>query len=91
MKLGPVVVCNIWWNSRYNELWNWVGIFLSIELGILSCPGALLLPKYLRHRSYVFLSNVLAKEAFSEPLFSRTYPLRSCHGYCLTPHTHSGL
>jgi hypothetical protein len=58
---------------------------------MLSGPGALLFPKYLRHRSYVFLSNVLAKEAFSTPLFSRTNPLRSCHGYCLIPHTHMGL
>jgi hypothetical protein len=58
---------------------------------MLSGPGALLLPKYLRHRSYVFLSNVLAIEALTIPLFSSTKPLRSCHGYCLTPHTHSGL
>jgi hypothetical protein len=35
-----------------------------MELGILSGPGALLLPKYLRHRSYVSLSNVCAMDAF---------------------------
>jgi hypothetical protein len=65
-------------------------MFFSIEFGMLSGPGALLLPKYLRHRSYVFLSNVFAMEAFVSPLFSRTNPSRSCQGYCLTPHTHSG-
>jgi hypothetical protein len=72
-------------------LWNCVGMFFKMEFGMLSRPGALLLPKYLRHRSYVFLSNVLAMEALAIPLFSNTNPLRSCHGYCLTPHTHSGL
>jgi hypothetical protein len=54
-------------------------------------PGALLLPKYLKHRLYVFLSNVFAMEAFVSLLFSKINPLRSCHGYCLIPHTHSGL
>jgi hypothetical protein len=56
---------------------------------MLSGPGALLFPKYLRHRSYVVLSNVLAIEAFILPRFSNTNPFRSCHGYCLTPHTYS--
>jgi hypothetical protein len=55
---------------------------------MLSCPGALLLPRYLRHRSYVILSNVFAMEACMLPRFSNTKPSRSCHGYCLTPHTH---
>jgi hypothetical protein len=36
---------------------------------MLSGPGALLLPKYLRHRSYVFLSNVFAMEAFVSLIF----------------------
>jgi hypothetical protein len=54
---------------------------------MLSSPGALLLPKYLRHRSYVSLSNVFAMDAFISPRFSSTKPSRSCHGYCLTPHT----
>jgi hypothetical protein len=58
-----------------------------MELGILFGLGALLFPKYLRHRSYVILSNVLAMEAFISPRFSSTNPFRSCHGYCLTPHT----
>jgi hypothetical protein len=71
-------------------LWNWIGIFFSIELGMLSGPGALLLLRYLRHRSYVFLSNVFAIEAFVSLLFSRINLSRSCQGYCLTPHTHSG-
>jgi hypothetical protein len=62
-----------------------------MELGILSGPGALLLPKCLRHRSYVFLSNVFAMEAFVSPLFSKINPSRSCQGYCLTLHTHSRL
>jgi hypothetical protein len=54
-------------------------------------PGALLLPRYLRHRSYVFLSNVFAMDVFLSPLFSKINPPRSCQGYCLTPHTHSRL
>jgi hypothetical protein len=54
---------------------------------MLSGPGALLLPKFFKHRSYVSLSNVFAKDAFVSPLFSSTKPSRSCHGYCLTPHT----
>jgi hypothetical protein len=29
-------------------------MFFSMELGMLSGPGALLLRRYLRHRSYVF-------------------------------------
>jgi hypothetical protein len=57
---------------------------------MLSGPGALLFPRYLRHKSYVILSNVFAMEAFEFPRFSNTKPFRSCHGYCLTPHTHSG-
>jgi hypothetical protein len=31
---------------------------------MLSGPGALLFPKYLRHRSYVALSNVVAMDLF---------------------------
>jgi hypothetical protein len=41
----------------------------NMEFGMLSSLGALLLPKYLRHRSYVVLSNVLAMEAFVLPRF----------------------
>jgi hypothetical protein len=66
-------------------------MYFSIELGILSGPGALLLPRYLRHKSYVCLSNVFAMEAFVSPLFSNINPSRSCQGYCLTPYMHSGL
>jgi hypothetical protein len=66
-------------------------MFFSMEFGMLSGPGALLLPRYLRHRSYVFLSNVFAMDAFVSRLFSNRKPSRLCHGYCLTPHTHSGL
>jgi hypothetical protein len=54
-------------------------------------PGVLLLLRYLRHRSYVFLSNVLAMDAFMSPLFSKINSSRSCQGYCLTPHMHLGL
>jgi hypothetical protein len=57
---------------------------------MLSGPRALLLPRYLRHRSYVFLSNVFVMEAFVSPLFSKINPSRSCQGYCLTPHIQSG-
>jgi hypothetical protein len=56
---------------------------------MLSGPGALLLPKCFRHRSYVILSNVFAIDAFISPRFSSTKPSRSYHGYCLTPHTQS--
>jgi hypothetical protein len=58
---------------------------------MLSNPKALLLPRCLRHRSYVFLSNVFAIEEFVSLLFSSINPLRSCHGYCLTPHIYLGL
>jgi hypothetical protein len=34
-------------------------MFLSMEFGMLSGPGALLLPRYLRHRSYVFYQKCL--------------------------------
>jgi hypothetical protein len=54
---------------------------------MLSGLGALLFPKYLRHRSYVNLSNVFAMDASITPRFSSTNPLRSCHRYCLIPHT----
>jgi hypothetical protein len=56
---------------------------------MLSGPRALLLPRYLRHRSYVFLSNVFVMEAFVSLLFSKINPFRLCQGYCLTPHTQS--
>jgi hypothetical protein len=66
-------------------------MFFSIEFGMLSGPGALLLPRYLRHMSYVDLSNVFDIDACISPRFSSTNPLRSCQGYCLTAHTHSQL
>jgi hypothetical protein len=59
--------------------------------GMLSSPGALLLLRYLRHRSYVILSNVFEIDACMSPHFSNTNPFRSCHGYFLTPHIHSRL
>ena len=55
---------------------------------MLSGPGALLLLKYFKHKSYVLLSNVLDMDDCESPRFSITKPSRSCHGYCLTPHTH---
>jgi hypothetical protein len=58
---------------------------------MLSGPGALLLPRYLRHRLYVILSNVFNMDSCMSPRFSNTNPFRSCQGYCLTPHTHSQL
>jgi hypothetical protein len=45
---------------------------------MLSGPGVLLLPRYLRHRSYVDLSNVLDIEACMSPRFSSRNPFRSC-------------
>ena len=66
-------------------------MFSSIEFGMLSGHGTLLLPKYFRHISYVDLSNVLDMDACGSPRFSSTNPSRSCHGYCLIPHTHSWL
>jgi hypothetical protein len=42
---------------------------------MLSGPGAMLLPKYLRHISYVILSNVLDMDACGSPRFSSTNPL----------------
>ena len=53
--------CAVFMNTmfiRYNRLWNWIDIFFSIEFGMLYGPRALLLPRFLRHRSYIFLSNV---------------------------------
>jgi hypothetical protein len=58
---------------------------------MLSGPRALLLPRYLRHRSYVILSNVFDMDACMSPRFSSTNPFRSCQGYCLTLHIHSWL
>jgi hypothetical protein len=58
---------------------------------MMSDPRVLLLPKYLRHMSYIILSNVLAMDACMSPRFSSTNLFRSCHGYCLTPHIHSQL
>jgi hypothetical protein len=58
---------------------------------MLSGPGALLLPRYLKHRSYVILSNVFAMDACISPRFSNTNPFKLCHGYCLTPLLHSRL
>jgi hypothetical protein len=60
-------------------------MFFSMELGMLSGPGALLLPRFFKHRSYVFLSNVFAIDAFVLPIFSKMNPSR----YCLTLHTQS--
>jgi hypothetical protein len=54
-------------------------MFFSIEFGMLSSPGALLLPRYLRHRSYVILSNVFVMDACISPRFSSTNPFKSCH------------
>ena len=53
--------------------------------------GALLLPRYLRHRLYVILSNVFEMYECISPRFSNINPFRSCHGYCHIPHTHSRL
>jgi hypothetical protein len=52
-------------------------MFFRIEFGMLSGPGALLLPRFLRHKSYVLLSNVFAIEAFVSPLFSSINTFKS--------------
>ena len=63
----------------------------NMAFGMLSGPGTLLLPKFLRYISYVDLSNVLDMDACGSPRFSSMNPSKSSHGYCLTPHTHFWL
>ena len=91
MRLESLVVYKIGEIQGIVDYGIGLAYFFSIEFGMLSSLGALLLPRYLRHRSYVFLSNVFAMKAFDSLLFSSTNPLRSCHGYCLTPHTYLRL
>ena len=60
-------------------------------LGILSGPGALLFARFLRHMSYVSLSKYSCSGICGLPLLSMTSPSKSCHGYFLTSHVHSGV
>ena len=61
-------------------------MFFSIEFGILSRPGILLLDRCFKHRSYVSWLKYLCSGICESPLVSIMSPSRSCHGYCLTPH-----
>ena len=67
-------------------MWKHSGMCFRIVLGILSGPGVLLFAKFLRQVSYVSLSKYSFMGVCGFPLLSITYPSRSCHGYCLTPH-----
>ena len=72
-------------------MWKLSGILFRIVLGILSGPGVLLFARFLRHMSYISLSKCLYNGVCGSPLLSRTRPLRSCQGYCLTPHVQYGV
>ena len=72
-------------------MWKSSGIFFRIMLGILSGPGALLFARFFRHMSYVSLSKYSCSVVCGLPLLSMTNPSKSCHGYFLTPHVHSGV
>ena len=74
--------------KRKSKFWKLSGIFFSIALGILSGPGVLLFAKYLRHISYVSLSNKLCSGFFGDPRLSIINPSKSCHMYCLTLQVH---
>ena len=63
-------------------------MFLRIELGILSGPEALLLPKFLRHRLYVSRSKYVCSGICGSPRLSMVKPSWSCHGYRCTLHVH---
>ena len=69
-------------------MWNLGGIFSNMVLDILSGPGVFPLVKFLRHMSYVSWSRYVCGGINVSPIFSRAYPFKSCHGYCLTPHIH---
>ena len=69
-----------------SNLWKRGGIFFRIELGILSGPGALLLLRFLRQKSYISWSKYVCRGVWGTPHLSIMYPSRSCHGYCRTPH-----
>ena len=65
-----------------------MGIFFSIEFGILSGLGVLLLDKFFRHRLYVSQSRYVCRGVWGFPRLSMISPSISCQGYCLTPHVH---
>jgi hypothetical protein len=55
-------------------LWKRGGIFFRIELGILSSPGALLLLRFLRQKSYVSWSKYVCRGVWGSPRLSIMYP-----------------
>jgi hypothetical protein len=65
-------------------LWNLMGMFLRIELGIWSGHGVLCLDRCLTQVSYVSLVKSVEIEALLFPRVCRMKPFKSCHGYCLT-------
>ena len=60
-------------------------------LGIFLRPGALLFARFLRHMSYVYLSNYSCSGVRGFPPLPKMSPSKSCHGYCPTPHMHFGM
>ena len=66
-------------------------MFFKIMLGILSGPGALLLARFFKHKSYVSLSKYSCSGICGVLFFSKASPFRSCHRYCLTPQVHLGM
>ena len=63
--------------------WNFWGIFLSMELGILLGHGVLLFARFLRQRLYVSKSKYVYKSICGSPHLSRISPSKSCHGVVL--------
>ena len=61
-----------------------------IELGILSGPGALLLLRFLRQKSYVSWSKYVCRGVWDSPRLSIMNLSKSCHGYYRTPHVQCG-
>jgi hypothetical protein len=55
MWMGFVVVYNIVEIAGIIDHESILAYFFSMELDMLSDPGALLFPRYLRHKSYVIL------------------------------------
>ena len=76
--------------NKKSSLWKRGGIFFRIELGILSCHGALLFSRFLRQKSYISWSKYVCRGIWGSPRWSIMNPSRSCHGYCLTPHVQYG-
>ena len=63
-----------------------MGIFFSMEFGIMSGPGVLLLAKSSRHELYVLWSRYVYRGLWRFPRFAMINPSMSCQGYCVTAH-----